>query len=490
MEYIRSDEISLHPSSLVDPNGRLFVWENQLFRGIDADHASFYRQLFAKGLIDQLVSDGFLVETELGSIDVEGYAMVLKHRRIPFVSYAYEWTGTMLKDAALFLIDFNLKLAALGLTTQDAHPWNILFDGAKPVFVDIGSIIPMNPSKAWAPAEEFRRFFLRPIDMFACNERRIARWLLRDYNGILEKDISRIVHSNHPRATDIARDCKNLFSKVLREQVKKSKMLSETAKHVLDLLRARKSRARNVKDGRKSDSVMTQLAQFKKQIESTDIPIQETLWSTYYDRTSFPSFSDNTEWTPKHKSVVQIFEELRPATVLDVASNRGWYSHMAARLGSQVVASDNDESAVALLYKELAGLSVGISPVVMDILNPSPGYGWLGRGWALPASDRYRCDMVLALALVHHLVFRCSIPMRFAHIVDLLGTFTNRWLLVEFIPPDDMYVSEWYNEAFNWYTLSNFVKALEQQFYIRQQLESHPAPRVLLLCERKRLNTV
>ena len=41
-------------------------------------------------------------------------AAVLRHERIPFVSYPYEWTFSMLKDAALLQLD--LLLAASSTT--------------------------------------------------------------------------------------------------------------------------------------------------------------------------------------------------------------------------------------------------------------------------------------------------------------------------------------------------------------------------------------
>ncbi|MBI5849144.1 MAG: class I SAM-dependent methyltransferase [Nitrospirae bacterium] len=476
MHQIKIDEITYHPSSIVDPNGRLFEWQGQLFRAIDAEHAPFYRSLFTKGVFDHLENKGLVIQTQIEPLSVEGFDIVLKHQKVPFVSYPYEWAGTMLRDAALLLLDLNGELADFGLTTQDAHPWNILFNGTKPVFVDVGSIIPLRSPNSWKPQWEFLRCFLRPLYLFSINENRLARLLMRDYAGVSEGDLAHIGRPTFGRAF---RDLKQRATATFKDQVKNNEQLFRLAKMTRDL-----SRHGEPTGTPQSSSPIDQLRALRRRIENMDFPIQKTQWSDYYSRAPFPSLSDQTDWTAKNKSVFEIVNELNPTTVLDVASNRGWFSQMSAKHGSQVVALDNDEVAISMLYRDAKQRGDAIFPVVMDILNPSPGYGWIGRGWALPATDRLKCELVLALALVHHLVFKSTIPMKFAHIVDLLGSFAKKWLLVEFIPPEDSYVSSWVNEKYSWYTLDNFICALEKEFHVVRQLESYPAPRVILLCRR------
>jgi hypothetical protein len=167
--------------------------------------------------------------------------------------------------------------------------------------------------------------------------------------------------------------------------------------------------------------------------------------------------------------------------VLDIGSNRGWYSQLAALGGSQVVAFDVEETCITQLYCDAKENNLPILPLVMDLRNPSPAYG-LCNQWFAPAIERLKCDMVFALALVHHLVFREH--FNFEQIVDALSVFSKRWLLVEFIPSDDRYVREWWSEAFSWYTLDNFIDMLKKRFHNVRILPSYPKPRVLLLCEK------
>ena len=101
----------------------------------------FVKKLFEEGVVQKLVEKKFLVDTELTDLTLNGYVLVLKHRRIPFVSYANEWCPEMLRDAGLLITDLMLELAGDGLTI-DADTWDMLFDQCQPVYVDFCSIMP------------------------------------------------------------------------------------------------------------------------------------------------------------------------------------------------------------------------------------------------------------------------------------------------------------------------------------------------------------
>jgi SAM-dependent methyltransferase len=478
---IPPNEIKLHPASLVDQNGRLFEWRGALYRAVSSQNAPFVQSLFSRGVIDQLYNRGLVVQTEIEPLELEGYDLILKHRRITFVSYAYEWTPSMLKDAAISLLDVNLELARFGLTSQDAHPWNVLYDGPDPVFVDVGSIVPVKHTNPWPPTEEFHRFFLRPLIAFSQGERKITRWILHDHLGITSEDLTRVTHPMiPPRFPEAVRIFGEATMRACLHRMRQRKDFYKAVRSARNLVIPRRS----LPD---TDNLplSVQLEKLKEKVCRLELPQASTLWSDYYSRTSYPSFEDPGEWTPKHKSVSDILKELRPKTVLDIASNRGWHSRMAARLGSEVAAFDTDEPSLELLYGDLKRQRAAVLPVVMDILRPSAGFGWLGRGWALPATTRFQCDMVLALAIIHHLAYKSSIPAGLDHIVALLSVYAKRWMLIEFIPPEDQYVSQWHNQSYGWYNLDNLTRVLEKEFRIVRQMPSHPELRTLLLCERK-----
>ncbi len=139
---ISSDEISFHPGSFQDEAGRLFYWREELFRGISAQSAPFLTDFVQGDAMQKLVREKLLIETEIAPFATEDFPLVLRHRRLPFVSYPFEWSGPMLKAAALLVIDLAIALFGLDLMLKDAHLWNVLFDGARPVWIDLPSIVP------------------------------------------------------------------------------------------------------------------------------------------------------------------------------------------------------------------------------------------------------------------------------------------------------------------------------------------------------------
>ncbi|MGZ8530129.1 MAG: hypothetical protein ACXW6J_05745 [Candidatus Binatia bacterium] len=190
--------------SFVDPNGRLFEWRGELYRALDPVYAARWQQWAKSGVIDGLVRAGLLIDSEWSGLKTDSGKAVLHHRRVAVQSYCYEWPPAMLRDAALLTIDLCIRLAEQGLTLQDGHPWNILFEGTKPVYVDAGSIVPARDDILWAPYQQFCNFFLYPLYLYAAGQDHIARWLMRDYlAGVSDGDLLAALPASfklcHPR---------------------------------------------------------------------------------------------------------------------------------------------------------------------------------------------------------------------------------------------------------------------------------------------------
>jgi SAM-dependent methyltransferase len=199
------------------------------------------------------------------------------------------------------------------------------------------------------------------------------------------------------------------------------------------------------------------------------------------DENCFPPLTPAENWTPKHRSVHKVLTDLCPATVLDLGSGQGWYSHLAASLGSSVVAVDVDDRRVAYCYQEARKKDLSILPLVMDIRYPSPGHGICNQVIA-PALQRLACEMVLALSVVHLLVFDQNLT--FEQTCQTFAAFATKWLLVEFAFRKDWEVRQRWSDWYPWYTLENFIDVLKKQFRSVNPIPSHPASRVLLLCEK------
>ena len=94
------------------------------------------------------------------------------------------------------------------------------------------------------------------------------------------------------------------------------------------------------------------------------------------------------------------------------------------------------------------------------------------------------CEMVLALAIVHHMVFRMY--LNFEEIVNLLLRYTKRYLLVEWIDGSDKFIVDFKQDGFEWYTKENFVFEIQKKFKIQKVIDSTPSEtRCIFVCEKR-----
>ena len=457
LSRIAPAEVKRHPLSFLDPSGSLFWCNGQLLRGISHSQAELYRRLFRAGVVASLVEKKLLIETELTPHALDPYDLVLRHRVVPFVSYAFEWCGEMLRDSALTLLDLLGELARHDLTLQDAHPWNVLFDGDSPRVVDFGSIRTLPAAEPWAAHDEFLRYFLHPLQLMAAGHGRAARAFLFDWDRGVQP--AEFVALSRPTAAPQSKEKRMLWWRH-RSAIRPAPLFAAPPVPASFPNRAAYAEA------------------MRKEVEAVPLPKTPSAWSGYYDA-CFPPFTPSTTWISKHRVNHQLLSELKPETVLDIGSNRGWYAQLAACLGAKVVAFDVDEACVTRLYADAKQSKFDILPLVMSFQKPTPGYG-LGQ-WFPSAIERLRCDLVLALGLVHHLVFLHG--LRFEQIVSGLADFSKQSLIVEFAPREDQHVAKWDATGKDWYTLENFKSALAHRFKTIRPLPLDP-PRIILLCQK------
>ena len=468
------EEINFHPTSFCDQDGRAFWWKNELYRGISEPYAAFCQKLFKDGIVQRLVAKKFLVETELTDFHLNGYSLVLKHRRIPFVSYANEWCPEMLQDAGLFIADMVLELAGDGLFV-DADTWDMLFDGCQPVYVDFCSIVAVasNYNYSWKVfRDNFNSYFIYPLSLMARGYGSLARWLLADYeHKNIHAEFAALMGSqiyNFPTSPSnrswLSHVCR-CISQPVRPAARKGIRLIESALPRLNL------------KGDQSGYDLTQ--QLRQELKNISLPPSGK--KLVHSKKSNPSFTPSDEWRQKHHSVYRVLHELRPTTVLDIGCGQGWYSRLAALLGSKVIALDVDDRRVACCYQEARRKNLPILPLVMDIRYPSPGHGTCNQV-IVPALQRLPCEMVLALSLVHLLVF--DQYLTFEQTCQTFAAFSKKWLLVEFAGREDREVKQRMTKWHSWYTRENFLDVLKKQFRRVSTIPSHPASRVLLLCEK------
>jgi hypothetical protein len=150
-----------------------------------------------------------------------------------------------------------------------------------------------------------------------------------------------------------------------------------------------------------------------------------------------------------------------------------------------VVALDSDRGALDILWRTANRDKKAVAPLVANIARPTPAAGWRNRE-QLSLLKRLGgdFDMVLMLAVIHHLILREQAPL--GHIGELCSTLTRRWLILEWVPPSDPMFQEWMrgrDDLYGHLSEDDLIRAFAPWFRVvdRATLDNQ---RTLLLIER------
>lgn len=354
-------------------------------------------------------------EAERGQLIGDAWPVALRHERIPFVSYPYEWSFSQLQDAAGLHIDLLLDALAERMTMKDGYAYNVQFRGASPVFIDIGSFEAYQGGP-WAGYRQFCQTLLFPLLLQAHKNVSFRPLLRGQVNGIEPAQMRALMSTR-----DLAR------AGVLKHVALHSAIDAKAA----DKGAGSRATAEELRSSGFSDAVAVAAA---KNVAALVRKLRwqpgESHWTTYQQTSTY----SDAERDRKKAFVVEALGSRRHSLLLDLGCNDGTYSLLAQDQADYVIALDNDEQTIDLLYRRLrAHGNRKVLALVMDVTDPSPAIGWRSR--ERPSFlERVRPDAVLALALVHHLAIGANIPL--PEVVSWFHGLGAR-LVVEFVGPDD-----------------------------------------------------
>ena len=109
-------------SSFRDKSGFLFYHENEIYRLINSSYKEQYEKLMNSKLYEKLVEKNLIIpHSEIEDLDVDhDYYKIIKPKKIPFISYPYEWSFSQLRDAALLTLRIQKGAMKYGMTLKDA----------------------------------------------------------------------------------------------------------------------------------------------------------------------------------------------------------------------------------------------------------------------------------------------------------------------------------------------------------------------------------
>jgi ribosomal protein L11 methylase PrmA len=381
-------ESSTELGSFRDPDSRVFVDDDVVYRVLSQDGWQDWLALSATPLAtdDRLISTEAVELDDLPELTAGPAAGALKHEKVPFVSYPYEWPFSMLKDAALLQLALGRAALQHDLTLKDASAYNVQFKGARPVFVDIGSFERLNEGEPWAGYRQFCMLFLYPLMLQAYRGMPHHALLRGSLDGITPAQARALLSARR----------RGVFTHVVLHA----------------RLEARYGDAREVRSDLKRAGfgkalLDANMRKLEKLVRRLEFKPGRTAWTEYG---STNTYSDE-EATRKAEFVRQAAARHK-GLVWDLGCNDGTYSRVAAEHADSVVAVDADHATVDGLYRALKEEQrTDILPLVMSLTDPSPDVGWRGLERAR-LERRGTPDLALALALIHHVVITGNVPVR------------------------------------------------------------------------------
>jgi len=403
--------------SIVDEIGRVFFYDGRVLRAIYSNYAAeCCIEILNKKWITDIFHSGLIKTWICQDIKIPGVALILEHQKVPYQTHPSEHTSQMHWLAAKTMIKVNLELSKYGYILKDSHPWNIMFYKGYPYFIDFGSI--MKSQEVFSDwLSEFRKYFGVPIWLSSTRWRRFSLEYRRQHSvgfglELFDVDLLKTLLLRSLGRLQRYADKPTIFFRKLDRWLDNHKPINSNREYWADYLQSHNAQ----------DPLLPK--------------------------------------TTKQKFVYDILIQERPEKVLDCAANKGYYSEMAARLGSSVVAFDYEEYCVDTIMNIAQLKKLDITPVHMNVTLPTPNYGMGLIGSS--AFERYQVDVVLAIGIAHHLCITQSIPVKI--FCDICLKYAKRGVIFEYVDPSDKHVREWNASIPIEYTFEKFMKYFSSKF--------------------------
>jgi SAM-dependent methyltransferase len=462
--------------SLRDPEGFVFERDGAILRFVRPSAVPRIRRLLGSRSFARLRDDGRIVDSKLAGVAPEAIGQhdgaVIEHQRISFPSYPSEWHPEMLADAARATLDVAQTIADDGFTLKDATPFNVLFDGARPVLVDLLSIEDRPATYPyWLAEAQYLRTFALPL--FAASRGLTLRQIFLSSREGLE-----------PRAVLPLARMRDRFRRSFWLNVRLP-LMAEPAQGQGGATLQKAYRKEVAMDaamagfiyGRTLTRHHSMLAGLAGRVRT------RSAWSGY---TANRQHYDVAALHAKRDAVRKMLEEVRGGDVLDVGANTGEFSEMAAE-NNAVVALDSDLDSVGEIYRSAKMKGLDILPLHVNVASPTPGTGWQNRE-TRSFEDRARgfFDCVLMLAVIHHLRITEGIPL--PALVDQVAELTRDRLIIEHVAPEDP-MSEVLARGRQFLTedlkRERFEAALVRRFTVEARQDLNAGTRALYMCRKK-----
>jgi hypothetical protein len=450
----------IHPSSYRDPSGFIFEKDGVLYRQVNISFKEHFDHFIQSGLYDKLVKKGFLISHETIQENLTGnkdYYTTIKPERVEFISYPYEWSFDMLKDAALLTLQLVKEAVQSGLILKDATPYNIQWHKGRLAFIDTLSFEKYTETP-WIAYRQFCENFLGPLLIMHYSKKQLPALMLAWPDGIPLNIIQSLLpkRSRFSLHTYLHIHLHAKLSSKQKDNTEKARTLSR-------------------------QKLLNLIGSLEILINKLKIPAQETAWSGYYEEAS-----QRKDYLEQKKKIIEdwVGKSGNIRTAIDPGANEGEFSKLLSKKNIYTIAADFDPYCINNLYSWIKkNAETNIQPLVIDLSMPTPAIG-VNNEERSSFINRSRTDLVLALALIHHLAIGKNIPFE-----KIAAMFSNmgRNLIIEFIPKEDEKIKLMLGrkkDIYTEYDEMNFVKAFEKYFIVTDKKTIPGSGRILYLMQK------
>lgn len=447
-----------HPASYRDPSGFIFRSEGKTYRQVNLVYKEQYELLMTSGLYAELTSKGLLLPHQEVTENITGSDIrykTLLPEQIPFISYPAEWSFGMLQDAALKTLQIQRIALEHGMVLKDATPYNLQWKDGQLIFIDTLSFEKYDGSKPWIAYRQFCESFFAPL-------------LLMHYS----KQALQALFNAYPDGIPLP-----IAAALLP---RRSRFSLHTYLHIH--LHAKVSGQSKGNTGKQPVFSKAKMLNLLKSLElgvgGLKAPSGSSTWSAYYEEAS-----QREDYLVQKKKIISgMLGSLKDINhAADLGANDGAFSRLVADTGIPVLAADFDPNCIQRLYTEIRKEGIeNIQPLIVDLANPTPATG-LNNTERASFMERLDTDLILALALIHHLCIGRNIPLedaaRFFHSM-------GRHLLIEFVPKADekvRFMLDQKADIYTGYDESHFEAAFSGRFTLLNKIPVPGSSRTLYL---------
>jgi hypothetical protein len=448
-------------ASYRDNDGFVFKQNGTYYRLIKPSYFSHYDLLMNSGLYKALTDAGRLLqheEMDAASFQSNVDCKIILPEQIPFISYPYEWSFDMWRDAAIVTLKITAQALEHGMILKDATPFNIQFYNGRPVFIDTLSFEKYEEGTSWIAYHQFCECFLGPLLLMHYGHRDLGKLFLVYPNGIPLD----VIKGSLPW---------------------KSKLNVHVYLHIwLQAKMANKPKGEEIaKKEFSKQKLVTLLKGLTSFVSGLSQKQEKSTWDDYYTDTIL----GNKYLDAKKVLVEKFVDSISFKSAIDLGANDGYFSLLLKDKAENIIATDFDSNCINELYKKIRkGKIKNIVPLVSTLNIPTPSIGWNNEE-RNSLKERLKADLVLALALAHHLAIAVNIPLDF--IAKWLSEMST-YLIIEFVPKSDEKVKQLLanrEDIFDEYDLLAFKKIFSTYYETLLEEKVGNIERILFLMKKK-----